>query len=326
MGPFLEGQSGTKKGLLTSLADSHGLKVEIIVGGHLQKQLARALLTLSWPPCPSICVSTRHLESLADLQKQGHACFYDSAQLVAWADVAFLCCLPSQVLSLWSAVRPAIQKPYAVYSFVTTVPLLRLQQLRCRSAIVRPRCRCSARKPVDGVEGDSPSALRDPALPEVEALFWLRRKIRVNAEWLEDIFCAALNSSTWQSLPPQKALKLLSHLSSPECCPIHAELKTSCPPLVTFPWFDLIAAQLRSPFSQLLEASELVQGHLALLYQASFGDWPTKQCGLISTKTSFTSAVAEPCVTLDDNSFSTAASDIFSEIPEETAIYGSKSL
>ncbi|NXL11837.1 NXRD1 protein, partial [Mesembrinibis cayennensis] len=159
------------------------------------------------------------------------------------------------------------------------------------------------------------------------------------------IFYAALHSSTWQSLPHQKALELLSDLCLSERCHICAEQKTSCPRFVctsfvskgfassmtqeeTFPWFDLTAAQLRAPpFSQLLEKSELVRCHLALLYQASFGDWPTKQWGLTSTKTSLTSAVVEPGVTLDDKSpFSTAASDIFSEIPGETLDYDTKSL
>ncbi|NWI30693.1 NXRD1 protein, partial [Sula dactylatra] len=158
------------------------------------------------------------------------------------------------------------------------------------------------------------------------------------------IFYAALNSSTWQSLPHQKAVKLLSDFCFPERCPICAGQKHSCPRLVcksfvskgfaspatqeeTFPWFDLAAAQLReSPFSQLLEKCELVWCHLALPYQASFGDWPTKQCGLISTKTSLTSAVVEPGVMLDDKSpFSTDASDIFSEIPEKIPDYDSKS-
>ncbi|NXL56678.1 NXRD1 protein, partial [Chordeiles acutipennis] len=125
---------------------------------------------------------------------------------------------------------------------------------------------------------------------------------------LVTIFCTALNNSMWQSLPHQKALKLFNELCFPEHCPIGAELKTSCLPFVrarvlsarvlplqTFPWFDLTA-------SSLLEKSQLVQHHLAQLYQASFGDWPTKQCGLISTKTSLTSAVVEPDVTLDDKS------------------------
>lgn len=44
------------------------------------------------------------------------------------------------------------------------------------------------------------------------------------------------------------------------------------------------------------------------------------------TKTSLTSAIVEPGVTIDDESlFSTAASVIFSETPEETADYDSKS-
>lgn len=81
-----------------------------------------------------------------------------------------------------------------------------------------------------------------------------------------------------------------------------------------------------SPFSQLLEKSEFVQCHLALPHQASSGDWPIKQCVLVSTKTSLTSAIVEPGVTIDDEALlSTAASVIFSETPEETADYDSKS-
>ncbi|NXT87831.1 NXRD1 protein, partial [Anhinga rufa] len=150
------------------------------------------------------------------------------------------------------------------------------------------------------------------------------------------IFYAALNSSMWQSLPHQKALKLLNDLCFPERCCICAEQKPFCPRLVckefcqqrTFPWFDLAAAQLReSPFSQLLGKSALLWCHLALPHQASFGDRPTKQRGLSSTKTSLTSAVVEPGVMSDDKTpFSTDASDIFSGIPEETADYDSKSL
>ncbi|NWX16861.1 NXRD1 protein, partial [Aegotheles bennettii] len=148
------------------------------------------------------------------------------------------------------------------------------------------------------------------------------------------IFYPAPNSSTWQSLPHQEVLNLLSDLSFPECCPISQSRKLpdhsfsqlfSLPR--TFPWFDQIAAQLRESLSsQLLEKSQLVWCHLALLYQASFGHWPAKQCGLISTKTSLTSAIVEPDVTLDNKSpFSTAASNIFSEIPDEPADYDSKS-
>ncbi|XP_031449011.1 NADP-dependent oxidoreductase domain-containing protein 1 isoform X4 [Phasianus colchicus] len=305
--------SSTGKALLTPLADSHSLKVGIIGGGRLGNQLARALVAVGRAPCSSIRISTRRPESLSDLQKLGLTCFYDNAQLAAWADVLFLCCLPSHVPSVCSAVQPAIRKPCIVYSLITAVPLPRLKQLLCYNAIVRPQYQCPA-------------------------------KIKVNGKWLVGIFYAALNSSMWQSLPHQEALTLLNDLCFPGHCRICAEQKASCPQFTcesfvsksfassmtqeeTFPWFDLTAAQLReSPFSQLLEKSESVQNHLALLYQSSFGDWPTEQCVLTSTKTSPTLAIAEPSMMLiQDSSLSTTSLKVFSEIPEETTDYDSKS-
>uniref|UniRef100_A0A8B9P738 NADP-dependent oxidoreductase domain-containing protein 1 n=1 Tax=Apteryx owenii TaxID=8824 RepID=A0A8B9P738_APTOW len=268
--------------LPTSLVDNCSLKVGIIGGGHLGKQLAQALLTLSWAPCCSICISTRRPESLGKyLQEQGIGCFYNNAQLVAWADVVFLCCLPLHVLTVCSVVRPAIRKPCVVYSLVTAVPLRRLKQLLSYSAIVRPQYQCSGREPINewGMKGTVTAALQDTAVVQATCPCSSQGKIRVNAKWLVAIFYAALNST----------LKLLNDLCFPEHCPFCAEQKTSCPLFVlfslprTFPWFDLTAAQLReSPFSQLLENSESVRSHLALLYQKSFGDWPTEQHGLIT--------------------------------------------
>lgn len=54
-----------------------------------------------------------------------HAFTTIDAQLVAWADVVFLCCLLSHVLSVCSVIRPDIQNPCVVYNLVTAVPLLR---------------------------------------------------------------------------------------------------------------------------------------------------------------------------------------------------------
>ncbi|KGL78421.1 NADP-dependent oxidoreductase domain-containing protein 1, partial [Tinamus guttatus] len=156
-------------------------------------------------------------------------------------------------------------------------------------------------------------------------------------------FYAALNSSMWQRLPHQKALKLLNDLCFPEHCPICAEEKTSCPRFVcesfvsktfassmaqeeTFPWFDLTAAQLReSPFSQLLEGSAAVRSHLARLYLGAFGDWPREQRGLASTDTALTSAAVEPGVMVDHKTlFSATAAEISSKKMEETTDNDSK--
>lgn len=56
--------SSSGKALLTSLADSHSLKVGIIGGGRLGKQLARALVIVGQAPCSSVRISTRRPESL----------------------------------------------------------------------------------------------------------------------------------------------------------------------------------------------------------------------------------------------------------------------
>ncbi|XP_031449010.1 NADP-dependent oxidoreductase domain-containing protein 1 isoform X3 [Phasianus colchicus] len=337
--------SSTGKALLTPLADSHSLKVGIIGGGRLGNQLARALVAVGRAPCSSIRISTRRPESLY-LQKLGLTCFYDNAQLAAWADVLFLCCLPSHVPSVCSAVQPAIRKPCIVYSLITAVPLPRLKQLLCYNAIVRPQYQCPGKEPTKewGTKGSVTEALQNLAVVQATCPLSSQAKIKVNGKWLVGIFYAALNSSMWQSLPHQEALTLLNDLCFPGHCRICAEQKASCPQFTcesfvsksfassmtqeeTFPWFDLTAAQLReSPFSQLLEKSESVQNHLALLYQSSFGDWPTEQCVLTSTKTSPTLAIAEPSMMLiQDSSLSTTSLKVFSEIPEETTDYDSKS-
>ncbi|KAM6255880.1 NADP-dependent oxidoreductase domain-containing protein 1 [Spheniscus humboldti] len=343
-------QSRTEKRLPTSLGDCHILKVGIIGiigGGYLGKQLAQALLTLSWAPHPSSCVSTRRPESLADLQKQGLACFYDNTQLVAWADVASLCCLQSHVPSICFVIRPAIQKPSVVYSLVTTIPLLRTLKPHDPTRAVRPppaagtrsaaaqpglsgstlslsryahfgllrfrveatpslQCHCEASALArslsmsGGRRGQSQRAAKpcrcagNVPLPFPRHNFYFhgravpiagcyRWKIKVSAEWLVAIFYAALKSSTWQSLPHQKALKLFSDLCFPECCPICAKRKTSGPQFVcksfvnkvfassvsqeeNFPWFDPTSAQLREcPFSQLLEQNGTGQAHSFLI-------------------------------------------------------------
>uniref|UniRef100_U3J468 NADP-dependent oxidoreductase domain-containing protein 1 n=1 Tax=Anas platyrhynchos platyrhynchos TaxID=8840 RepID=U3J468_ANAPP len=283
---LLQHRALPKEAVPTSLVGSHSLKVGIIGGGHLGKQLARVLLALGRAPRPSIRISTRRPESLGKyLQEQGIACLYDSAQLAAWADVLFLCCLPSHLAAICSTVRTAIRKPCVVYSLVTAVPLPRLKQLLCYNAIVRPQYQCPGQEPTKewGMKGTITAALQDLAV--VQATCPL-----INGKWLVGIFYAALNSSMWQSLPHQKALKLLNDLCFPAHCPICAEQKASCPRFEktlfgkllasynkrfclfslprTFPWFDLTAAQLReSPFSQLLDKSEFLQKHLALLYQ-----------------------------------------------------------
>ncbi|XP_074852812.1 NADP-dependent oxidoreductase domain-containing protein 1 isoform X2 [Carettochelys insculpta] len=285
------------------------LKVGIIGGGHIGKQLAWALLELSGISAQNIHMSTRRPEILSEFQQLGVECFYDNGQLVAWSDVVFLCCLPSHLQQICSGICAALQEPCIVYSLVTAVPL--------PSAILRPHYQCTSRdlENVWGTKGTIRAALQDPIVIQATCPYNPKEEIAVTGKWLEAVFYAALNSCKWRHLPHQQALKLLNDVCFPEHCPICAEQKTSCPRFEcgsfvnqtfvssltqeektnvvcssvttacraviflldyfsysTFPWFDLTTVQLKeSPFSQLLARSVLLQNHLTFLYCTSFG-------------------------------------------------------
>ncbi|KAI2572196.1 NADP dependent oxidoreductase domain containing 1, partial [Homo sapiens] len=114
-------------------------KVGIIGGGHLGKQLAGTLLQLGPIPAESLRISTRRPETLGELQKLGIKCFYHNADLVSWADVIFLCCLPSQLPNICVEIYTSLEKASIVYSFVAAIPLPRLKLLLNHTNILRPQ-------------------------------------------------------------------------------------------------------------------------------------------------------------------------------------------
>ncbi|CAM2116143.1 unnamed protein product [Caretta caretta] len=303
---------------------SEGLKVGIIGGGHIGKQLARALLELSGVSSQNIHISTRRPETLSEFQQLGVECFYDNGQLVAWADIVFLCCLPSHLQQICSGIHSALREPCIVYSLVTAVPLPRLKQLLSYSAILRPQYQCTSRnlRNMWGTNGTITAALQDPIVIQATCPCGPKERIAVTGKWLEAIFYAALNSCMWWRLPHQRTLKLLNDICFPEHCPICAEQKTSCPRFVcgnfvsqtfvssltqedTFPWFDLTTVQMKeSPFSQLLARSVLLQNHLTLFYCTSFGVLLAKSGGMASRISSLP-ATADPRMVLGHESMST---------------------
>lgn len=62
---------------------------------------------------------------LVEFQMLGVDCFYNNSQLVSWADVVFLCCLPAHLLHICSEIQNAIREHCIIYSLVSTVPLPR---------------------------------------------------------------------------------------------------------------------------------------------------------------------------------------------------------
>ncbi|XP_019662653.2 protein TMED8 isoform X1 [Ailuropoda melanoleuca] len=151
--------------LLTGIRDDDELKVGIIGGGHLGKQLARVLLQLVPIPAENLRISTRRPEALDEFQKLGIQCFYHNPYLVDWANVIFLCCLPSQLPNICLEIQTRLEKGCIVYSFVAAVPIARLKLLLNHTNILRPQYHCVEDfVNIWGANKDITAALRDPVI------------------------------------------------------------------------------------------------------------------------------------------------------------------
>ncbi|KAG8514384.1 NADP-dependent oxidoreductase domain-containing protein 1 [Galemys pyrenaicus] len=280
--------SGESLGETTITGDE--LKVGIIGGGHLGKQLAMTLLQLVPIPAESLRISTRRPETLDEFQKLGIQCFYHNANLVGWANVVFLCCLPSQLSHICVEIQPNLEEVCIVYSFVAAIPIPRLKLLLNHTNILRPQYQCVA----DfvnfwGTNKDITGALQDPAILQATCPYSSAGGIVLNIKWLEGVFYAILNICTAQGLPQVQVLQLLNELflsvHAEDCeegeanCPqfqlwdfISRFYVKSLPQKKFLPWFDLTTVQLsETPLSQHLTANAALQDHLTYLYRDFFG-------------------------------------------------------
>ncbi|XP_063149761.1 NADP-dependent oxidoreductase domain-containing protein 1 [Candoia aspera] len=271
--------------------DNQRLKIGIIGGGHLGKQLARTLLHLGAISGKNIQISTRRPETLLEFQKLGVGCVYNNKQLVGWADVVFLCCLPCHLPHICSDVQASLKNSCIMYSLVTAIPLTRLKQLISSCSILRPQYTFSDNSSFSMWEADRTvvEALKDPAVIQATCPCSSKREIVVNMKWLAAVFYAALNSYSQQHLSYTRALELLNQVCFPE------GNATTPPPLLvcenfinqafasslaaddSFPWFDITTVQLKdSPLSQLLETNKSLQEKTAAFYCNMVTALPTK--------------------------------------------------
>lgn len=70
---------------------------------------------------------------LDEFQKLGIQCFYRNHCLASWANVIFLCCLPSQLPNICLEIQRRLQKGCIVYSFAAAVPIARYPVRRARN-------------------------------------------------------------------------------------------------------------------------------------------------------------------------------------------------
>nr|XP_019588993.1 PREDICTED: NADP-dependent oxidoreductase domain-containing protein 1 [Rhinolophus sinicus] len=281
---------------LDDTPDDDELKVGIIGGGHLGKQLARVLLQLVPIPAERLRISTRRPETLDELQKLGVQCFYRNSRLVGWADVIFLCCLSSQLPHICSEIQTSLGKACIVYSFVAAVPIPRLNLLLKHTNILRPQYQCfEGFSNIWGTNKEIIAALQDPVILQATCPFNPAGGIILNIKWLEGLFYAALNVCTAEATPHLPALQFMNELflsvHDEDCgedgasCPqfqlqdfVSKVYAKNLPRARPFPWFELTAVQLReTPLSRHLLTNTALRDHLMHLYCDSFGISLTKE-------------------------------------------------
>ncbi|XP_033622591.1 NADP-dependent oxidoreductase domain-containing protein 1 isoform X2 [Fukomys damarensis] len=196
---------------LASTDDDEKLKVGIIGGGHLGKQLTCALLTLVPLPAESLRISTRRPEALTEFQKLGIQCFYRNSYLVDWANMIFLCCLPSQLPPICLDIQYSLKKNCIVYSFVSAIPLPRLKLLLNTTNILRPKYQCAEDSDnIWGANKEITAALQDPVILRATCPYSPAGGITLNIKWLEGVFYALLNIGTASNMAHSQVLQLLN--------------------------------------------------------------------------------------------------------------------
>uniref|UniRef100_A0A8C0JL47 NADP-dependent oxidoreductase domain-containing protein 1 n=1 Tax=Canis lupus dingo TaxID=286419 RepID=A0A8C0JL47_CANLU len=272
------------------------LKVGIIGGGNLGKQLARVLLQLVPIPAENLRISTRRPEVLGEEQRKlGIQCFYHNPYLVDWANVLFLCCLPSQLPNICLEIQTHLEKGCIVYSFVAAVPIARLKLLLNHTNILRPQYQCVENVNIWGAGKDITAALQDPVILQATCPYSAAGGIILNIKWLEGVFHAALNICTAKDMPHLQVLQLLNELflsvhfedceKDEASCPkfqlqdfVDQVYTKNLPQRRPFPWFDLTAVQLKeTPFTQHFSTSTAFRDHLTYLYCDLFGISFTKE-------------------------------------------------
>ncbi|XP_005908463.1 NADP-dependent oxidoreductase domain-containing protein 1 [Bos mutus] len=271
------------------------LKVGIIGGGHLGKQLAHMLLQFIPIPAENLRISTRRPETLDEFKKLGIQCFYQNASLVGWANVVFLCCLPSQLPNICVEIQTRLGKDCIVYSFVSAIPVSRLKLLLNHTNILRPQYQCAEDLAHIWGANEITAALQDPVILQATCPYSPAGGISLNIKWLEGMFYALLNFCTAKDMPHPQVLQHLSELFSSqhlkacredEASPLQFQAQDFVSQIYAknlsqrrpFPLFDLTTVQLKeTPFSQYLSNSTTFQDCFTHLYCDSFGISLTKE-------------------------------------------------
>ncbi|XP_031134624.1 NADP-dependent oxidoreductase domain-containing protein 1 isoform X2 [Sander lucioperca] len=256
------------------------LCIGILGMGHMGKQLLLFLLEKSGIKPSHIKISSRRPESAVEFIQTGVECFFDNHRLAAWADILFLCCLPSHLPKVCGDLHSHLSRRCLVYSFTSGVPVTRLAQLLGHDFILKPQ--------YDFVVCDTADvwlscthltrALTYPLLIEASCPLTMSSGIYLGLNWVCTVLYSLLNICTSTSLGSSDALSLINSIFKekwPHAVELIAQSFVSASyasSLLTeepFPWISLADAQVKdTPLLCFLSSSKSMQQCISAAYKS----------------------------------------------------------
>ncbi|XP_027130911.1 NADP-dependent oxidoreductase domain-containing protein 1 isoform X4 [Larimichthys crocea] len=235
----------------------------------------------------------RYIESV----QTGVECFFDNPRLARWADVLFLCCLPSHLPKVCAEIRSHLSKRCLVYSFASAVPVTRLAQLLGHDFILKPQYDFVACDTADVWLSCThmTAALTDPLLIEASCPLTMSRGISLGLNWVCAVLYSLLNICTCAGLGSSDALSLINGLFKekyPHTVELNAQSFISSSytsSLLTeepFPWISLTVVQTKeTPLLRFLSSNKYLQQCISAAYKSLLEETPEKSHIKLSCKT-----------------------------------------
>ncbi|KAL0969107.1 hypothetical protein UPYG_G00222690 [Umbra pygmaea] len=232
------------------------LTVGVLGGGHIGKQMVQVLLENTGLKPSQINISSKRPETLEEFLKGGIMCYFDNRRLVAWADVLFLCCLPSHLPKVCSELQSHLPKHCLVYSFLSAVSVKRLAKLLDHNFILKPQYEFVACDSVNIWLSQSPVtvALKDPEIIDASCPLSMGGGLCLDTKWMIGLLYSLLNMCTAVNVGSTEALRLINELfqlNGPGTVEfnlnhfVNSAYASTLTPDESFPWINLVDAQFQ---------------------------------------------------------------------------------
>ncbi|MCI4382663.1 hypothetical protein PGIGA_G00017560 [Pangasianodon gigas] len=266
---------------LTNKSDLQPVKVGIIGGGHMGKQLALLLLAIPGFKPSNINMSTKRPDTLSDFSDRGVKCYFDNRRLATWADVIFLCVLPSHLRHVCDELHSQLPARCLVYSFTSAVQVHRLELLLGHTFILRPQygfMTCDSGH-LWLRYNQVAAALKDKEVLSASCPLSVTGGLSLDQRWVSAVLYTLLNMCTAEGLRADQTVQLLNELfqtTSPTVtltCQSFvnsswaSKLNNSEEP---FPWINLVDVQTKqSPLTSCLSGCKALQDCISVLLLSS---------------------------------------------------------